>query len=160
MPICPRCGKILSTNQALEYHLSKQKKCSTKLNCFTCGYLCSTNLEMKIHKSHCDSSFHHLVSLLGRNTFDDIVLVDSRFKVYYSSISGLNINDNLLKLIHQNLGHNVSSWIQNPNIPHFTKTNNNVPIYITFTEYSNFYIAFIRKFKHKYKLPGFLTPDL
>lgn len=27
MPICPRCGKCLCTEQSLEYHLSKKKRC-------------------------------------------------------------------------------------------------------------------------------------
>lgn len=31
MPICPRCGKKLSTSQALEYHLQKLKLCTKQI---------------------------------------------------------------------------------------------------------------------------------
>lgn len=160
MPGCPRCGKILSTKQALDYHLSKQKRCHPTRICIYCGTHCKTDRDLKLHQSTCCASFLHLLGLLKNESFDDLVLLDSKLKVHYSTIDGLHVNDYLSKCIHKNLSHNIPDWIHKKNIPHFTKTSNNVPIHISFTEYSSFYIAFIKKFSHKYKLPGFITPDL
>ena len=36
MPRCPRCGKCLSTRQALEYHLVKKFRCKDNV-CYVCN---------------------------------------------------------------------------------------------------------------------------
>jgi hypothetical protein len=52
MPICPRCGKILCTNQALTYHLGKKFKC-LKNSCSICKAQFSTSLQRDIHLRYC-----------------------------------------------------------------------------------------------------------
>lgn len=54
MPICPKCGKSFSTEQALRYHLNKKYKCGT-WRCGQCSTVFSTQFDLKIHKLSCES---------------------------------------------------------------------------------------------------------
>lgn len=53
MPICPRCGKSLTTEQALQYHLNKKYKCNS-IKCNKCNKTFSTKLELQMHLIHCE----------------------------------------------------------------------------------------------------------
>ena len=55
MPICPKCGKILSTQQALDYHLNKKNKCML-LQCKKCEVVFDTKHDLRIHAMSCLSS--------------------------------------------------------------------------------------------------------
>jgi hypothetical protein len=52
MPICPRCGKCLSSEQALTYHLNRKYKCGT-WNCTKCATNFSTKFQLQIHEMSC-----------------------------------------------------------------------------------------------------------
>ena len=52
MPICPRCGKCLSSEQALEYHLNKKYKCGT-WKCMNCSMFCDTKFQLQMHEMKC-----------------------------------------------------------------------------------------------------------
>tara|TARA_Y100000389_G_scaffold2164_1_gene2197 strand:+ start:19916 stop:20257 length:342 start_codon:yes stop_codon:yes gene_type:complete len=52
MPICPRCGKCLSSEQALSYHLNKKYKCGTWA-CMKCSQKFDTKLQLQLHEMHC-----------------------------------------------------------------------------------------------------------
>jgi len=52
MPVCPRCGKCLSSEQALNYHLNKKYKCGT-WNCTKCDQKFDTKFDYKIHEMNC-----------------------------------------------------------------------------------------------------------
>jgi len=52
MPICPRCGKCLSSEQALEYHLNKKYKCGT-WKCMNCSVFCDTKFQLQMHEMKC-----------------------------------------------------------------------------------------------------------
>lgn len=54
MPICPRCGKSLTTEQALQYHLNKKYKCNS-IKCNNCNKTFSTKLELQMHLIHCQT---------------------------------------------------------------------------------------------------------
>lgn len=62
MPICPRCGKCLSSEQALTYHLNRKYKCGT-WNCTSCATNFSTKFQLQIHEMTCigDRNPHHQV---------------------------------------------------------------------------------------------------
>lgn len=45
---CPRCGKILCTEQALLYHLNRKIKCLS-IQCTTCLQSFSTKQDLKHH---------------------------------------------------------------------------------------------------------------
>tara|TARA_B100001093_G_scaffold3139_4_gene3248 strand:- start:1265 stop:1702 length:438 start_codon:yes stop_codon:yes gene_type:complete len=53
MPICPKCGKCFSSEQALTYHLNKKYKCGT-WKCGKCNTMFDTQFALKIHKMHCE----------------------------------------------------------------------------------------------------------
>lgn len=52
MPLCPRCGKSLSSEQALSYHLNRKFKCGT-WKCVKCSMPFDTKFDMNIHEMHC-----------------------------------------------------------------------------------------------------------
>lgn len=52
MPICPRCGKCLSSEQALTYHLNRKYKCGT-WNCVKCLHNFNTKFQLQIHEMSC-----------------------------------------------------------------------------------------------------------
>ena len=53
MPICPKCGKSFSSEQALCYHLNKKYKCGT-WKCAKCDTIFNTKFELKIHNMSCE----------------------------------------------------------------------------------------------------------
>lgn len=54
MPVCPKCGKCFSTEQALRYHLNKKYKCGT-WRCEKCKCVFETQFALKIHNISCES---------------------------------------------------------------------------------------------------------
>ena len=52
MPICPRCGKCLSSEQALTYHLNRKYKCGT-WNCLKCKVNFNTKFQLQMHEMQC-----------------------------------------------------------------------------------------------------------
>lgn len=52
MPICPRCGKSLSSEQALAYHLNRKFKCGT-WKCLKCSKIFDTKFDLNIHEMNC-----------------------------------------------------------------------------------------------------------
>ena len=60
MPICPKCGKSFSSEQALTYHLNKKYKCGT-WKCATCQSVFATKFAMKIHHMSCQDKYTHSV---------------------------------------------------------------------------------------------------
>ncbi len=54
IPICPRCGRLLTSDQALHYHLNRKFRCGI-WNCVCCKRNFSTKHQLNIHEIHC----HH-----------------------------------------------------------------------------------------------------
>lgn len=52
MPICPKCGKSLCSEQALSYHLNKKFKCGT-WKCMICSKSFDTKLNLQLHELKC-----------------------------------------------------------------------------------------------------------
>ena len=52
MPICPRCGKCLSSDQALTYHLNRKYKCGT-WKCNKCNDIFGTKFQLQMHEMNC-----------------------------------------------------------------------------------------------------------
>lgn len=55
MPICPRCGKTLSSDQALTYHLNRKYKCGC-WKCACCLADFDTKFALKIHEVSCNTN--------------------------------------------------------------------------------------------------------
>lgn len=60
MPICPKCGKSFSSEQALTYHLNKKYKCGT-WKCTKCDCVFETKFAMKIHNMSCSDQYTNSV---------------------------------------------------------------------------------------------------
>ena len=60
MPICPRCGKSLSSDQALTYHLNRKYKCGT-WKCAKCFTLFDTKFALKIHETACNADRKYII---------------------------------------------------------------------------------------------------
>ena len=52
MPICPRCGKCLSSDQALTYHLNRKYRCGT-WKCTKCNQIFNTKFQLQMHEMEC-----------------------------------------------------------------------------------------------------------
>ena len=52
MPVCPRCGKCLSSDQALNYHLNRKYRCGT-WKCLKCLTPFDTKFQLRIHEMNC-----------------------------------------------------------------------------------------------------------
>ena len=51
--ICPRCGKMLATEQTLYYHLVKKKHKCSELKCLTCNKQFNNKNEFDVHSAFC-----------------------------------------------------------------------------------------------------------
>lgn len=60
MPICPRCGKSLSSDQALTYHLNRKYKCGT-WKCSKCYTPFDTKFALNIHETSCKSERNYIL---------------------------------------------------------------------------------------------------
>ena len=56
MPVCPKCGKSFSSEQALCYHLNKKYKCGT-WKCGHCSNVFDTKFALKIHTMSCGDHY-------------------------------------------------------------------------------------------------------
>lgn len=52
MPICPRCGRHMASEQALMYHLNKKYKCCT-WKCCKCNENFNTKFQLQLHEMQC-----------------------------------------------------------------------------------------------------------
>ena len=121
MPICPRCGKSLSTDQALTYHLNRKYKCG-HWSCEKCNVKFDTKFDLTIHKMKCDSC--------SKNDFK----IENIPCIFYK----LNANNEIVSVINQFLtnfdtetllGKNINSF-HNKNYQRITK--NDIVIDIPF----------------------------
>ena len=70
MPICPKCGKHLTSEQALTYHLNRKYKCGT-WKCATCNKVCTTKLDLQMHEIHCNDTLEVSTTML-RKIYDNV----------------------------------------------------------------------------------------
>lgn len=55
MPICPRCGKSLTSDQALNYHLNRKFRCGI-WNCTRCNINFNTKHQLQLHEIQCGNN--------------------------------------------------------------------------------------------------------
>lgn len=126
MPICPKCGKSLTSDQALTYHLNRKYKCGT-WNCMECGKNFNTKFDLKIHEMNCninsskhDDERHPSSDVLLEiyNNIDGLIIaVDDKTQIIISAsrqglqIHNLNLQDVVGKKI-QELGLHIERFKQ------------------------------------------------
>ena len=74
MPICFRCGKHLTTDQGLQYHLSKKTQCDT-LSCDTCKEKFENKTLLRNHQINCQSKqlLYNNAVKSRHDTYDHII---------------------------------------------------------------------------------------
>ena len=91
MPVCPRCGKCLSSEQALTYHLNKKYRCGS-WECEKCFKKFDTKFDKNIHEMKCDKisnpSYGELLDM-----FKKLELLDK------GQIEEVKFNERKIKLI-------------------------------------------------------------
>lgn len=77
MPICPRCGKSLCTNQALDYHLRKKFKCSDN-SCNICKLQFENRYKRDAHIKYCKAQklFHTFAKC-----YTNVYVLDSKMNI-------------------------------------------------------------------------------
>ena len=99
MPICPRCGKSLTSEQALCYHLNKKFKCAS-WKCQKCSQVFDTKFMLNIHQLKCEDVKLNLdnipfIALEYSNDFKIIKInsqAESSFNLDVSKLLGTEIN--------------------------------------------------------------------
>ena len=84
MPVCPRCGKSLSSEQALMYHLNKKFRCGS-WKCEKCSKAFDTKFDKNIHEMNCESTLclppHDILQSIF-NSFENIEIGCKKEIVY------------------------------------------------------------------------------
>lgn len=110
MPICPRCGKCLSSDQALTYHLNRKYRCGT-WKCVKCNIIYNTKFQLQMHELQCMTTdkkeipeVDYLLDFYN-NINQCIVCIDVENKIKYCtpySKSIFNINQHEMKQMNLN----------------------------------------------------------
>lgn len=167
MPICPRCGKPLSTQQALDYHLTKQKKCKPQFQCNNCGQIFFTSTELKIHQAECNLHLPKLARIIRNEPIcyfikdkssTSIVILSKSFIVLHSD-SGDKVGSCYFDDFLSNHIINLKLAITENTERFLThKKENGGRIWLSAFSHGDKYIISERKYVHPYRLHGFLTP--
>jgi len=83
MTICPRCGKLLSTQQALEYHLKKKIPCNSLYRCGNCSKEFNSNEELLLHKRNCTMPHAKLSRIVKTQSFNNVYILDQQLAIAY-----------------------------------------------------------------------------
>jgi hypothetical protein len=109
MPICPRCGKSLTSDQALNYHLNRKFRCGI-WNCTRCNVNFNTKHQLQLHEIQCgdtDNKHNHpstdtLLTIynnfpLAIIEFDEdtkkILSISPQGKQFFQNVVGANLNE-------------------------------------------------------------------
>ena len=71
MSKCPRCGRVFTSEQCLDYHLTKKKVKCNSVKCYTCNQMFNTISKLNIHKVTCVQNISD--NKLSVNINNDIV---------------------------------------------------------------------------------------
>ena len=70
MPECPKCGKILSNDNTLLYHLNKKFPCDS-YKCASCKKIFATKFHLQVHEMKCEVAQALNKKKLSLNPFED-----------------------------------------------------------------------------------------
>jgi hypothetical protein len=101
MPICPRCGKSLSSEQALSYHLNRKYRCGT-WKCISCMHVYDTKLQLQLHEMKCctqqrDYPDYHALRLLYDNSPNLLCEIDNNIVIRSNKDTFIGVNVTHLK---------------------------------------------------------------
>lgn len=87
MPICNRCGKDLATNQTLQYHLNKKKRCDLRFSCSLCKESFSSEHTLRSHYKGCSASHVSSLKFVCTLTHEDLVVLNRNLIIVESGVS-------------------------------------------------------------------------
>lgn len=121
MPICPRCGKSLSSDQALTYHLNRKYKCGT-WKCHKCFQSFDTKFALNIHSTSCNTERKYVTP--SYDILLNIFLHSST--IIYVEIDNTNIIHNISPNCEDHLGYKQRELIGCNYSDYITKCENTV----------------------------------
>ena len=166
MPICYRCGKHLTTEQGLQYHLSKKVQCNT-LSCDICDKRFENKTLLRNHQILCKSKcvevndiakIRHLTydTLQSANSF--ILELNNKFQIQYISADlcaklGYHKTDVIgytyLNILHEtDVRKVVDTFESTKKSVYFKHNTNNIHVNADIT-YMNSYITIIETITYK-----------
>ena len=134
MPICPRCGKSLSSDQALTYHLNRKYKCGT-WKCSKCQTPFDTKFALKIHETSCKSERDYILP-----SYDILCNIYTKSDLLFVEVDSHGIIHNISPNCKHRLGFTQQEMIGKKDI--FTARDDNV---VCRTSKTNQCIDFKRK---------------
>ena len=75
MSICPRCGKVMCSEQSLQYHLNRKTPCNS-LHCIYCKSVCLN----KFNKIICEKKCYNTITLMTNKNKQSPPLLVSKTK--------------------------------------------------------------------------------
>lgn len=159
MAVCPRCGKHMSSSQALEYHLKKRKPCNAPNSCPKCNSVFDTSVELWEHKQVCKLAPNTLRKIVQSHSSDNIYVLDLNLCILAGNDSSL-IGRKYIKTIVTPLQKNVELHIRSQEVERMLtkKRHSGHAVFISSFPCNNTYIVFETIFSPRNKCPGFLTP--
>lgn len=105
MPICPRCGKSLSSDQALTYHLNRKYKCGT-WKCAKCFTMFDTKFALNIHQSACNTDRKYILP-----SYDILCNIYSNSNMLFIEIDKNNVIHSISPNCEKILGHKQQVFV-------------------------------------------------
>lgn len=105
MPECPKCGKILSNDNTLLYHLNKKFPCDS-YKCKHCKDIFSTKFHLQVHEMKCEVAKHANKKKVSLNPFESTpvsrTLDDGMLRFIYNTcpdiITEIDMNCKILSI--------------------------------------------------------------
>jgi len=87
MPTCFRCGKVLSSQSSLNYHLNKKYTCNQAWTCTFCDKHFQTKCDKRTHEISCHkrNQNDNFIKTMSSNITGTIHKINSRLNIIQSS---------------------------------------------------------------------------
>ena len=158
MPTCCRCGKNLSTQQALQYHYNKKFKCNFAWKCEICDTVFQTQAQFNAHSKVCNPEKNHTYEFLRTHSGSDTYLLNESQKIINNSDGSLN-GKLYTSTLHPNLHERITFEISKGCTRELVKTLKGEIKFISVLKTPTGYILDESKSDvHKFKTVGSLTP--
>ena len=159
MPKCYRCGKMLCTMQALEYHLNKKVKCSKPHTCEFCDKEFDSKLELLYHRRECKLDFSRIAAILKPNKETAVYITDRSFNILFTDDHKC-LDSNYTNRLEERSKIQAREKLIKGACKTLCKLKTSEPVYIScLPQANNNYIIFERPYVHPLSRPGFMTPQ-
>lgn len=105
MPICPKCGKCFSSEQALQYHMNKKYPCGM-WKCANCNEMCDTKFALKIHNMACSNYNNKNIP-----SFDILSKLYSQSSIMCFEVDDNGVIHSVSPSVEKHLGYNYKDLI-------------------------------------------------